>query len=40
MSLITLIIILSILIILGYLIKKWANGPMNPIKKDLTENWL
>ena len=36
MSLITLIIILSILIILGYLLKKWANGPMSPIKKDLT----
>ena len=36
MSLITFIIILCMLIILGSLLKKWANGPMNPIKKDLT----
>ena len=28
--------LLIIVIILGYLIKKWANGPLNPIKKDLT----
>jgi len=27
--------LLIIVIILGYLIKKWANGPLNPIKKDL-----
>ena len=30
-----LLLLLIILIILGYLIKKWANGPLNPIKKDL-----
>ena len=40
MSLITLIIILCILIILLYLIKKWANGPMSPIKKDLTDKLI
>ena len=31
-----LLFLLIIFIILGYLIKKWANGPLNPIKKDLT----
>ena len=31
-----LLLLLIIIIILGYLIKKWANGPLNPIKKDLT----
>ena len=36
MSFISLLLFLIILIILGYLIKKWANGPLNPIKKDLT----
>ena len=36
MSLIFSFIIFSLIIILGYLIKKWANGPMNPNKKDLT----
>ena len=36
MSLISFLILLSILIIFGYFLKKWANGPMNPIKKDLT----
>lgn len=32
----SLLLFLIILIILAYLIKKWANGPLNPIKKDLT----
>ena len=32
----SLLIILIIIIILGYFIKRWANGPLNPIKKDLT----
>jgi retinol dehydrogenase-13 len=36
MSLLSLLIILIILIVLIYLIGKWANGPLNPIKKDLT----
>ena len=31
-----LLLLLIIIITLGYLIKKWANGPLNPIKKDLT----
>ena len=31
-----LLLVLVIIIIIGYLIKKWANGPLNPIKKDLT----
>ena len=31
-----LLLLIIIIIILGYLIKKWANGPLNPIKKDLT----
>ena len=31
-----LIFILIIIIIIGYFLKKWANGPLNPIKKDLT----
>ena len=31
-----LLLVLIIIIIIGYLIKKWANGPLNPIKKDLT----
>ena len=30
-----LLLLIIIIIILGYLIKKWANGPLNPIKKDL-----
>ena len=28
--------LLILFIIIAYLIKKWANGPLNPIKKDLT----
>ena len=32
----SLLLLLIFLIILGYLIKKWGNGPLNPIKKDLT----
>ena len=36
MNLLFLLILLIILIVLGYFIKKWANGPLNPIKKDLT----
>ena len=31
-----LLLLLIVLVIIGYLIKKWANGPLNPIKKDLT----
>ena len=31
-----LIFIFIIIIIIGYFLKKWANGPLNPIKKDLT----
>ena len=30
------LLVLFILIILGYFIRKWAQGPLNPIKKDLT----
>ena len=30
-----LLLLIIIIIILWYLIKKWANGPLNPIKKDL-----
>ena len=30
------LILLVVIVIMGYLIKKWANGPLNPIKKDLT----
>lgn len=30
------IFILIIIIIIGFLIKRWSNGPLNPIKKDLT----
>ena len=30
------IFLFIIFIILGYLIKRWANGPINPIKKDMT----
>ncbi|ORX64198.1 NAD(P)-binding protein [Anaeromyces robustus] len=30
------LIILAILLILGYFVKKWANGPLNTVKKDLT----
>ena len=36
MTLLSFLIFLIILIILRYLIRKWANGPLNPIKKDLT----
>ena len=36
MTLISFLILLCVLIIFGYFLKKWANGPMNPIKKDLT----
>ena len=36
MSFVSLLLFFVILIILAYLIKKWANGPINPIKKDLT----
>ena len=35
MVLSSVLIFLVIFIILGYFIKKWANGPLNPIKKDL-----
>ena len=40
MTLLTCLIILVILIILAYFIKKWANGPLNPIKKDLTDKFI
>ena len=36
MNLLFLLILLIIFTIIGYLIKKWAHGPLNPIKKDLT----
>lgn len=36
MSLIFLLILLFAIIILAYCVKKWSNGPLNPIKKDLT----
>ena len=36
MTLLSFLIFVIILIVLGYLIRKWANGPLNPIKKDLT----
>ena len=31
-----LLLLLIVIAIIGYLIKKWATGPLNPIKKDLT----
>ena len=40
MALSTFLIILVILIILAYFTKKWANGPLNPIKKDLTDKFV
>ena len=36
MALSTFLILSIVLIILFYFIKKWANGPLNPIKKNLT----
>ena len=36
MSAISFFILLIFILILSFLIKKWANGPLNPIKKDLT----
>jgi len=36
MTLLSFLILLIIFIVLGFIIKKWANGPLNPIKKDLT----
>ena len=36
MTFLSLLIFLIILIVLGYFIIKWANGPLNPIKKDLS----
>ena len=36
MELSSFLILLFVLIIIVYLIRKWANGPMNSIKKDLT----
>ena len=36
MSIIFCFTLFCFLILLGYFIKKWANGPMNPIKNDLT----
>ena len=36
MTLLSFLIFLIILIALRYLIRKWANGPLNPIKKDLS----
>ena len=36
MSLISLFLILFILILIGYFLKKRANGPLNPLKKDFT----
>ena len=40
MTLLTCLIILVILILLAYFTKKWANGPLNPIKKDLTDKFI
>ena len=40
MSLSIILLILVVLIILAYFIKKWANGPLNPIKKDLTDKFV
>ena len=40
MALSTFLIILVFLLILAYFIKKWANGPLNPIKKDLTNKFI
>ena len=30
------VLVQRIIIIIGFLIKRWSNGPLNPIKKDLT----
>ena len=40
MTLSTFLIILLVLVILAYFIKRWANGPMNLIKKDLTDKFV
>ena len=40
MPLSTFLIILVVLLILAYFIQKWANGPLNPIKKDLTDKFI
>ena len=36
MEFISLLLLIVFLIIIAYFAKKWANGPLNPIKKDLT----
>ena len=35
MALVTYLIILAVILILGYLIKRYTNGPLNPLNKDL-----
>ena len=40
MSLIVFLILFIILLFLGYFIKRWANGPLNPVKKDLTGKFI
>jgi len=34
--LLALLVLLLILLVAGYFLKRWANGPLNPVKKDLT----
>ena len=36
MEFIFLILLISLLLVFVYLVKKWGNGPLNPIKKDLS----
>ena len=36
MEFISLLLFIIFLITIAYFAKKWANGPLNPIKKDLT----
>lgn len=36
MALATYLIILAVILILGYFIKRYTNGPLNPLNKDLT----
>ena len=40
MDMITFLIFIIILIIICFLTKKWANGPLTPIKKDLSGKYI
>ena len=40
MDLLFIFIVLIFLVIIGFIVKKWANGPLNPIKKNLTGKYI